>query len=133
MTRSSPFQAVMLTSVALGALCAGAGTAQAQFKQTNLVSNMPGLATITDSNLVNPWGVSFANGSPVWISDQGTQTSPLFPVTGSTDVSATSRSLSTSRPRESQVRPGGRQRVEGRGLTLEMAGMANPLRSSLPT
>jgi uncharacterized protein (TIGR03118 family) len=77
----------MLTSVALGALCAGAGTAQAQFKQTNLVSNMPGLATITDSSLVNPWGVSFVNGSPVWISDQATQTSPLFSVTGSTNVS----------------------------------------------
>ena len=52
----------------------------------NLVSNMPGLATTTDSSLVNPWGVSFANGSPVWISDQGTQTSPLFSVTGSTGV-----------------------------------------------
>src|SRR4029077_4932319 len=26
------------------------------------------------------------NGSPVWISDQGTQTSPLFSVTGSTGV-----------------------------------------------
>jgi uncharacterized protein (TIGR03118 family) len=86
MSRSSPFQAVILTSVALGALCAGAGTAQAQFKQTNLVSNMPGLATATDSSLVNPWGVSFANGSPIWISDQGTQTSPLFAVTGSTGV-----------------------------------------------
>src|SRR5258708_6225821 len=48
---------------------------------------MPGLATITDSSLVNPWGVSFVNGSPVWISDQATQTSPLFSVTGSTGVS----------------------------------------------
>ncbi len=64
MSRSSPFQAVIMTSVALGALCAGAGTAQAQFKQTDLVSNMPGLAATTDPNLVNPWGVSFANGSP---------------------------------------------------------------------
>jgi uncharacterized protein (TIGR03118 family) len=48
---------------------------------------MPGLAKTTDSSLVNPWGVSFANGSPIWISDQGTQTSPLFAVTGSTNVS----------------------------------------------
>ena len=89
MTRSSPFQAVIMTSAALGALCAGAGTAQAQFKQTNLISNMPGLATITAPNLVNPWGVSFANGSPIWISDQGTQTSILPGVTGSTGVTAT--------------------------------------------
>jgi uncharacterized protein (TIGR03118 family) len=76
----------MLTSVALGALCAGAGTAQAQFKQTDLVSDMPGLATTTDAMLKNPWGVSFANGSPIWISDQGTQTSPLFSVKGSTGL-----------------------------------------------
>ena len=76
----------MFTSVAFGALCAGGGTAQAQFKQTNLVSNIAGLATTTDSQLVNPWGVSFANGSPVWISDQATQTTPLFSVTGSTGV-----------------------------------------------
>ena len=86
MSRSSPFQAVMLTSVAFGALCAGAGTAQAQFKQTDLVSDMPGLATTTDAMLKNPWGVSFAHGSPIWISDQGTQTSPLFAVTGSAGV-----------------------------------------------
>lgn len=79
----------MFTSVALGALCAGAGTAQAQFKQTNLISDIPGLATTTDPMLKNPWGVSFnsAVGSPFWISDQGTQTSPLFSVTGSTGVS----------------------------------------------
>jgi uncharacterized protein (TIGR03118 family) len=77
----------MFTSVALGALCAGAGTAQAQFKQTDLVSDIPNLAKATDPMLKNPWGVSFANGSPVWISDQGTQTTPLFSVTGSTGVS----------------------------------------------
>src|SRR6202044_1784228 len=87
MTRSSPFQAVMFTSVALGALCAGAGTAHAQFKQTDLVSDIPNLAKTTDPMLKNPWGVSFANGSPIWISQQGTQTTPLFAVTGSTGVS----------------------------------------------
>jgi uncharacterized protein (TIGR03118 family) len=78
---------VTTTSVAFAALCAGAGVANADgFSQTNLVSNIAGLATTTDSSLVNPWGVSFANGSPVWISDQATQTSPLFAVTGSTGV-----------------------------------------------
>jgi uncharacterized protein (TIGR03118 family) len=89
MTRSSPFQALILTSVAVGALCAGSGTAQAQYKQTNLVSDMPGLAAITDPDLKNPWGVSFANGSPIWVSNQGTSTIALFPVTGSAGVAAT--------------------------------------------
>ena len=71
MTGSSSFQAVILTSVAFGALCAGAGTAQAQFKQTDLVSDKSGLAMITDSNLINPWGVSFIPGaSPFWISNR---------------------------------------------------------------
>jgi uncharacterized protein (TIGR03118 family) len=89
MIKSSPFQAVILTSVAFGALCAGAGTAQAQLKQTNLVSDISGLATLTDSNLVNTWGVSAMPGkSPFWISNQGTGTSSLFTVTGSTGVAA---------------------------------------------
>jgi uncharacterized protein (TIGR03118 family) len=88
MTRFLPVTSVMTTAAAFAALCTGAGVADAAdgFTQNNLVSNMPGLATTTDSQLVNPWGVSFANGSPVWISDQGTQTSPLFAVAGSTGV-----------------------------------------------
>jgi uncharacterized protein (TIGR03118 family) len=90
MIRVSSFRAVVLTTVAFGALCAGAGVAKADgFSQTNLVSNIPGLAATTDPNLVNPWGVSFANGSPIWISDQGTQTAILPGVTGSTGVTAT--------------------------------------------
>jgi uncharacterized protein (TIGR03118 family) len=89
MTKSLPLRAAILTSVAFGALCAGAGTAQAQFKQTNLVSDISGLATITDPNLVNTWGVSALPGaSPFWISNQGTGTSSLFSVTGSTGVAA---------------------------------------------
>ena len=64
MTRLLPFTSITTTSVAFAALCAGAGVANAAdgFTQNNLVSNMPGLATITDSSLVNPWGASFANG-----------------------------------------------------------------------
>ena len=87
MTRLLRVTSAMTTAAAFAALCTSDGVANAGgFSQTNLVSNVPGLAAVTDSNLVNPWGVSFANGSPIWISDQGTQTSPLFPVTGSTGV-----------------------------------------------
>jgi len=41
------------------------------FVQTNLVSNVPGLAASTDSNLINPWGVAFSATSPFWIANQG--------------------------------------------------------------
>ena len=51
------------------------------YLQTNLVSDVPGLAQITDSSLVNPWGVSFSPTSPFWVSNQGTNTSTLYSVT----------------------------------------------------
>src|SRR5262249_58743695 len=37
--------------------------------QTNLVSDLPGVAAVTDPNLVNPWGVAESSGSPFWIAD----------------------------------------------------------------
>src|SRR4029077_4382678 len=57
--------------------------------QTNLVSDLPGVARFTDPNLVNPWGISQGPG-PLWISDnnsglstiyngQGQQQNPLNP------------------------------------------------------
>jgi uncharacterized protein (TIGR03118 family) len=52
--------------------------------QTNLVSNIPGLAEITDSSLKNPWGVSFSSSSPIWVSNQGTSTADLLTVHGLT-------------------------------------------------
>ena len=51
------------------------------YLQTNLVSDIPGLAQITDSHLHNPWGVSFSATSPFWVSNQGTNTSTLYSVT----------------------------------------------------
>jgi len=51
---------------------------QAAFFQTNLVSDIPGLAAHTDPNLVNPWGISSSPTSPFWISDNGTGVSTLY-------------------------------------------------------
>ena len=83
MTKSLPFRSAMTGGVAVFALCAGGGIAEAQFKQTDLVSNVPGLATITDPNLKNTWGLTAIPGaSPFWIDNQGTSTSSLYSVTG---------------------------------------------------
>jgi uncharacterized protein (TIGR03118 family) len=51
------------------------------YQQTNLVSDVPGLAQVTDPNLVNPWGVSFSATSPWWVSDAGANVSTLYAVT----------------------------------------------------
>lgn len=52
--------------------------ASAQYVQTNLTSNIPGLAANTDPQLVNPWGISFGAASPFWVSDNGTGVSTLY-------------------------------------------------------
>jgi uncharacterized protein (TIGR03118 family) len=41
------------------------------FGQVNLVSDLPGVARFTDPDLVNPWGMAFSSGSPIWVSDNG--------------------------------------------------------------
>src|SRR5262249_6458285 len=38
------------------------------FIQPNLVSDVPGLARTTDSNLVNPWGMTLGTNSGLWVS-----------------------------------------------------------------
>ncbi len=48
------------------------------YTQTNLVSNTAGVAPVTDPQLINPWGLSRASGSPWWISDQATGFSTLY-------------------------------------------------------
>ncbi|MGO9513228.1 MAG: TIGR03118 family protein [Steroidobacteraceae bacterium] len=46
---------------------------------TSLVANANGTAALTvDSNLLNPWGLSMAPGDPVWVANNGTQTSTLY-------------------------------------------------------
>ena len=80
-------KALLVTSVAVGALYSGALWAQdAKLVQTNLVSDIPGLARVTDSNLKNPWGVSHSPMSPFWVSNQATSTATLYAVTDETDV-----------------------------------------------
>jgi uncharacterized protein (TIGR03118 family) len=53
------------------------------YVQTNLVSNIPGLAALTDPNLKNPWGVAESTTNPFWVSDQGTNVSTLYTATSS--------------------------------------------------
>jgi uncharacterized protein (TIGR03118 family) len=36
------------------------------------------MATLTDPNLINPWGMSFLPTSPLWTSNNGTSTATLF-------------------------------------------------------
>jgi uncharacterized protein (TIGR03118 family) len=48
------------------------------FVQTNMVSNIPGLAAVTDPQMQNPWGVSESAASPFWVSDNATGLATLY-------------------------------------------------------
>src|SRR5882762_2756831 len=75
------------TSIVVGALCVGTLRAEDDhFVQTNLVSDLSGLAAVTDTALKNPWGLSHSPTSPFWSSNQGTSTATLYAVTDKTTV-----------------------------------------------
>lgn len=67
----------------------------AKITQTNLVSNVAGLAAITDADLINPWGFSHSGTSPFWVSNQGTGTSTLYNVTGPTGTTVTKNNINS--------------------------------------
>jgi hypothetical protein len=47
------------------------------FVQTTLASDQPGVAPVTDPNLVNAWGIAASGSSPFWIGANGSGTSVL--------------------------------------------------------
>ena len=64
-------------TAAAATVVTSAGTTQG-YVQTNLVSDQVGQAPVTDPNLVNPWGLSNAPTSPLWVSANGTDVSTLY-------------------------------------------------------
>ena len=56
----------------------GGGKGANVYKKRNLVSDIDGVARITDSNLVNPWGLAFGPATPAWVSDNGMDVSTLY-------------------------------------------------------
>ena len=49
-----------------------------RFAQVNLVADVPGVAKITDTHLVNAWGLSQGPTTPIWVSDNGKDVSTLY-------------------------------------------------------
>jgi len=66
-------------SLGLALLASSAFAAGTGYKIVPLVSDIPGMAPNTDSDLVNPWGLAQLNDSaPVWVSDNGTDKSTFY-------------------------------------------------------
>jgi uncharacterized protein (TIGR03118 family) len=52
------------------------------FTQTNLVSDIPGMAQRTDPNLVNPWGMTLGTNSGLWVADNHADKATTYDGTG---------------------------------------------------
>jgi uncharacterized protein (TIGR03118 family) len=72
-----PARMLMLLSAVFAALVAtpfvwsASTVSPPTFTQTNLLSDVAGMAKQTDPNLVNPWGMALGLNSGIWISDNG--------------------------------------------------------------
>lgn len=72
---------------------ASAGVHDSAYRQVNLVSDIPGVAAVTDPDLVNSWGVSAtpgtdqAPGGALWVSDNGKDKTTLYASGTATAVS----------------------------------------------
>ncbi len=74
--KSSLFLGLFAVLLPVGALAQ-------HYKQTNLVSDIMGMAPVHDQNLVNPWGLTRSpTGSPWWVSNNNSGTSTLYSGTG---------------------------------------------------
>ena len=62
------------------AIPSGLWAQQAGYFQTNLVSNTAGVATTTDPQLLNPWGISILPGQDFWIANNNSGTSTLYEI-----------------------------------------------------
>ena len=70
--------AVMAAALAVPVSAAQAGEGQSAFAQTNLVSDVHGLAALTDPLVSNPWGISLGPTTPLWVTNNNTSTATLY-------------------------------------------------------
>src|SRR5437763_16190602 len=62
------FKSALLTAATL---CVSAGFARASFDWENLEGDIPGVAEITDSNVINPWGITLSPSGTIFVADNG--------------------------------------------------------------
>jgi uncharacterized protein (TIGR03118 family) len=72
------FPAALLIIMMLTGGVAGAS----EYRQSNLVSDLPGVAAYQDANLVNPWGIAYSATGPFWIADNHTGLSTVYDSSG---------------------------------------------------
>jgi uncharacterized protein (TIGR03118 family) len=57
-----------------------------EFRRVDVVADQPGVARLTDPNLVNAWGIAAGPATPLWVADNGTNVSTIYPGVRPEDV-----------------------------------------------
>lgn len=84
LTRGGRFRTVLVAVGAVAAVTVPAARAAADddgggsYRVTNLVSDVPGRAQITDANLANAWGLAAGPATPIWVANNHTDSSTLY-------------------------------------------------------
>ncbi len=79
--KANVFVVGLVVGLATAVLAGFAGPAGAGelYKQTNLVSDIPGInQRTTDPNLVNSWGIAHSPTGPWWVADNGTGVATVY-------------------------------------------------------
>jgi uncharacterized protein (TIGR03118 family) len=75
----------------------------AGYTVTPLVSDQPGVAPMTDPNLVNPWGISMGPTTPFWTANNGTGTATLYNLNGGNTFTVTPNPLIVTMPASAPI------------------------------
>src|ERR1700688_5105575 len=78
--------ALLLSLLITFVIPSGLWAQQTGYFQANLVSNTSGVATTTDPQLLNPWGISILPGQDFWIANNNSGTSTLYDLNGTKDT-----------------------------------------------
>lgn len=96
-----------------------------KLNQVNLASDIPGMAPVTDPDLKNPWGISLNPTSPLWISNQGTDTATLYSLAPGSSTATKSTAVRVTL-QDSVAGPTGQVANTGTGFVLSNGTVTAP-------
>src|SRR5215813_4776297 len=121
---------IFIFSTACAVLCmlrqSSAASAVPTFTQTNLVSDVSGMAKFTDPNLVNPWGMALGLNSGIWVSDNGSGKATTYDGTGQAIPSGAPLVVTISGPGGGQSAPTGVATNATSGFVISQSGKSAP-------
>lgn len=70
--------ATLLGLIGFAAAPAAAAPPTNRYDETDVVSDLPGRAQLTDPKVVNPWGLALSPTSPLWVANNGSGFATLY-------------------------------------------------------